>query len=216
MTNLRGRKTILFQYVAAAILVLVLFPGQTSAEQSGKPALLKEGIFNKEPELSEDGIRKQAIKLGPGSAHPGTTGEVRLELEEFLLEGDPHTHGHIWDIAVDEQKGELYVLSDPRRVRGVAEVHVFDRSGEYLRTIMPFNPTLPYSSVRDICRKIAREGGTELIVPKFNLSWGEVTFYGPIWHFPQKIALAPDGDLLMANLYKLHFLKKRVLAGGFV
>ena len=48
MTNLRGRKTNLFQYVAAAILVLVLFPGQTSAEQSETPALLKEGISNKE------------------------------------------------------------------------------------------------------------------------------------------------------------------------
>ena len=55
MTSLRDRKAILFQYVAAAILVLVLLSGQTSAEQSGK----------------------QAIELGPGSAHPGTTGEVR-------------------------------------------------------------------------------------------------------------------------------------------
>ncbi len=161
MTNLRGRKTILFQYVAAAILVLLLYPGQASAEQGEK----------------EDEIRRQAIKLGPGSAHPGTTGEVRLELEKFLLDGDPHACGIIWDLAVDEQKGELYMLCEPRRVRGVGEVRVFGRSGEYLRTIMPLNPTLPYSSVRDICHKIAREGGTELIVPKFDLSWGETSFY---------------------------------------
>ncbi len=185
MINLRGRKTILFQYVAAAILVLVLFPGQTSAEQSGKPAL-----------------QDQAIELGPGSAHPGTTGEVRLELEEFLLDGDPHACGIIWDLAVDEQKGDLYMLCEPRRVRGVGEVRVFDRSGEYLRTIMPLNPTLPYSSVRDICRKIAREGGTELIVPKFNLTWGETSFYGSFWDFQKKIALAPDGNLIMSDLYK--------------
>jgi len=106
MTNPRGKKTIVFQYIAAAILVLVLFPGRTSAEQGGK----------------------QAIELGPGSAHPGTTGEVRLELEEFLLDGDPHACGIIWDLAVDAKKGELYVLCEPRRVRGVGEVRVFDRS----------------------------------------------------------------------------------------
>jgi hypothetical protein len=53
MTNLRGRKTILFQYIAAAILVLLLHPGQAQV------------IDGKEAE-----IRKQAIKLGPGSAHP--------------------------------------------------------------------------------------------------------------------------------------------------
>ncbi len=56
--SMKGRKLILFQCITAAILVLVLFTGQTSAEQSGK----------------------QAIQLGRGSAHPGTTGEVRLEL----------------------------------------------------------------------------------------------------------------------------------------
>ena len=76
MTNLRGRKKILFQYVAAAILVLVLFPGQASAEQG----------------------EKQPIKFGPGSAHPGTTGEVRVELEAFMLAGDPHACGIIWDL----------------------------------------------------------------------------------------------------------------------
>jgi len=180
MTNPRGKKTIVFQYIAAAILVLVLFPGRTSAEQGGK----------------------QAIELGPGSAHPGTTGEVRLELEEFLLDGDPHACGIIWDLAVDAKKGELYVLCEPRRVRGVGEVRVFDRSGEYLRTIMPFNPTLPYSSVRDICDKVAREGGTELIVPKFDLSWGETSFYGSFWDGQKKIALAPDGDLIISDIYR--------------
>jgi len=78
MTNPQDRKTVVFQYAVAAILALALLPGQTSAEQ----------------------IRKQAIELGPGSAHPGTTGEVRLELEEFLMDGDPHACGIIWDLAV--------------------------------------------------------------------------------------------------------------------
>ena len=108
MTASQGGKTILFQYVAAATLALVLLPGQTSAEQSGKPA----------------------IELGPGSAHPGTTGEVRLELEQFLLEGDPHACGIIWDLTVDEKKGELFVLCEPKRVGGVGEVRVFDRGGD--------------------------------------------------------------------------------------
>jgi len=169
-----------FQCATAAILVLMLCPGLSSAEQGGKPA----------------------IKLGPGSAHPGTTGEVRLELESFLLDGDPHACGIIWDLTVDEKKGELFVLCEPKRVGGVGEVRVFDRSGAYLRTIMPLNPTLPYSSVRDICEDVVRENGTELIVPKFDLSWGEPSFYGSFWDSHKKIALAPDGDLVISDLYR--------------
>ena len=151
LTNRRGRKTIVFRCVAAAILVLALFSGQTSAQevQDEDVRKLTGGFFTGQT-LAE---QEQVIELGPGSAHPGTTGEVRLELEEFLMAGDPRTHGHIWDLAVDEEKGELYVLSDPRRVRGVEELKVYDRNGEYLRTIMPFNPTLPRSSVRDISSK---------------------------------------------------------------
>jgi len=126
--------------------------------------------------LAEDDGR--TIRLGPGSAHPGATGEVKLELEGFLLTGDPHARGLIWDLTVNEQKGELYVLSDTRPVRGVAEVRVFDRRGEYLRTIMPFNPSLPHSSVQDLCRKTAREGEAELVIPKLFETWGELTLYG--------------------------------------
>ena len=145
---------------------------------------------------------ERSIPLGPGSAHPVTTGEVRLELEGFLLAGDSHARGIIWDLAVDEEKGELYVLSDTRPARGVAELRVFDRQGEYLRTIMPLNPTLPRASVRDLCRQTAREGGTELIVPKQFLPWGESSMYGDWWHHPQKIALTPDGDLILSNIYR--------------
>ena len=43
------------------------------------------------------------IQLGPGSAHPGTTGEVRIELEEFLMGGNVHARALIWDLAVDER-----------------------------------------------------------------------------------------------------------------
>jgi hypothetical protein len=150
--------------------------------------------------LAEEG--KQTIQLGSGSAHPGTTGEVKLELEGFLLAGDPHACGIIWDLALDEQKGELYVLSDTRPVRGVAELRVFDRRGNYLRTIMPLNPTLPRSSARDLCRKAAREDGKELLIPKLFVPWGETSMYGDWWHHPQKIALAPNGDLILSNIYR--------------
>ena len=147
--------------------------------------------------------RERTVLLGPGSAHPGTTGEVKLQLEGFLLAGDPHARGFIWDLAVNEQKGELYVLSDPRLARGVPEVRVFDRQGEYLRTIMPLNPTLPHSSMRDLCRKKAREGETELVVPlMFEVCAGELSIYGPEWNLPQKMALAPDGDLVLSNVYR--------------
>jgi len=145
---------------------------------------------------------RRTIPLGSGSAHPGTTGEVRLELMEFLLAGDPHSRGIIWDLAVDEDKGELYVLADTRKVRGVSELRVFDRQGRYLRTIMPVNPTLPRPSVQDICYTGAREGGVDLIVPKQFHSYGEPAMYGQWWHHPQKLALTPDGDLIMANLYR--------------
>jgi hypothetical protein len=188
MTNLRGKKTTLFQYVAATILVLMLYPGLASAEQ-------------------EDEIRKQAIMLGPGSAHPGTTGEVRLELEKFLMDGDPHACGIIWDLAVDAKKGELYVLCEPKRVGGVGEVRVFDRSGAYLRTILPFNPTLPNSSVSDISQQVVQEDGTELNVPKFDLSWGETSFYGGFWDGHKKIALASDGYLVISDLYRGKLMK---------
>ena len=144
----------------------------------------------------------RTISLGPGSAHPGVTGEVKLELEGFLLAGDHHARGIIWDLAVDERKGELYVLSDTRPFRGVAELRVFDRRGMYLRTIMPLNPTLPRSSVRDLCRKTAREGGTELILPKLFSPFGELSMYGDWWHHPQKMALAPNGDLIMSNIHR--------------
>lgn len=167
----------------AAILVLIACPGWVSAEQ-------------------KDENQKQAIDLAPGSTHPGTTGEVRLELEDFFLEGDPHACGIIWDVAVDEQKGELFVLCEPKRVGGVGEVRVFDRSGAYQRTIMPLNPTLPQASVRDICQEVVREDGTELIVPKFDLSWGEPSFYGSFWDSHKKLALAPDGDLVISDLYR--------------
>ena len=146
--------------------------------------------------------QRQTIPLGPGSAHPGMTGEVKLELEGFLLAGDPHARGIIWDLAVDQEKGELYVLSDTRPVRGVAELRVFDRRGKYLRTIMPLSPTLPRASVRDLCRQTAREGEAELIVPKLFQPWGERSMYGDWWHHPQKMALAPDGDLIMSNIYR--------------
>ncbi|MCU0872637.1 MAG: hypothetical protein MUE50_09870, partial [Pirellulaceae bacterium] len=147
--------------------------------------------------------REQAIELGPGSAHPGTPGEVRLELEGFLLAGDPHARGIIWDLAVNEQQGELYVLSDPRRVREAPELRVFDRQGRYLRTIMPFNPTLPRADVQDLCRRMAREGGTDLVVPKFfETLCGSLSLYGAWWHLPQKMALAPNGDLILANVYR--------------
>lgn len=146
---------------------------------------------------------KRTIPLGPGSAHPCTTGEVRLELEGFLLEGDLHARGIIWDLVVNERNGELYVLSDPRPFREAPDVRVYDRQGDYLRTIMPLNPTLPHASVRDLCRSRAREGETELAIPiMYETLCGSLSMYGAWWNMPQKIAVAPDGDLIMSGIYR--------------
>ena len=51
-------------------------------------------------------------------------------------------------------------------------------------------------------KEVVREDGTELIVPKFDLSWGEPSFYGSFWDSHKKIALAPDGDLVISDLYR--------------
>lgn len=146
---------------------------------------------------------KAPIELGPGSAHPGTTGAVKLELEGFLMGGDPHARGVVWDLAVNEKTGELYVLSVPR-VRACPEVQVFDRQGKYLRTVVPFNPTLPRDQVKDLARRTAVEGGVNLVMPKHYEIFGavETSLYGEWWNFPQKIVVAPNGDLLLANLYR--------------
>ena len=154
----------------------------------------------KNQRLFLDREAKRTIELGPGSAHPGTTGEVRIELEGYLLAADPHECAFIWDIALDERKGELYVLSDSRGLKGMTEIRVFDRQGRYLRTIMPFNPAMACASVQDICWKTARENGTELLIPKTFNTFGGASFYGEYWHLPQKMALTPDGDLLLSNI----------------
>ena len=150
-----------------------------------------------------DHEKGQTIRLGPGSSHPSTTGEVRLELEGFLLGGDPHARGIIWDLAVDEKKGELYVLSVPR-MRMAPQIQVFDRRGKYLRTVMPFNPSLPRAGLKDLCWKTALEGGAELVVPKLYETpcWADLAIYGEWWHLPQKMILAPNGDLIMSNIWK--------------
>ena len=138
-----------------------MLAGIPARESLPKPDYVKSVQFYPAPTTAKRShlaeAARRTIRLGPGSAHPGTTGEVKLELEGFLLAGDPHARGIIWDLAVDGQNGELYVLSDTRPARGMPEVRVFDRRGEPLRTIMPPNPTLPRSSVRDLCGTMARE-----------------------------------------------------------
>ena len=158
--------------------------------------------FNLPADTATDPEQDRPIRLGPGSTHPGTTGQVRIELEGFLLGGNVHARALIWDLAVDQRKGELYVLSAARRKSSI-ELRVFDRKGEYLRTVMPLSPTLSKESVSDLCRKTVLEGSTELIVPKlFETCGTEPSLYGEYWHLPQSLALAPNGDLIMSNLFK--------------
>jgi len=158
--------------------------------------------FNIPPDAVPAREEDRPIRLGAGSTHPGTTGEVRIELEGFLLGGNVHARALIWDLAVDEKKGELYVLSAARR-KSAIELRVFDRQGKYLRTIMPFNPTLSRGSVRDLCRKTVSEGGVKLVVPTlFEAAMVEPSLYGEYWHLPQSLVLAPNGDLIMSNIFK--------------
>ena len=43
----------------------------------------------------------------------------------------------------------------------------------------------------------------ELVIPKlFESLCGSLTLYGGYWHLPQKMVLAPDGDLLLSNIYR--------------
>lgn len=158
--------------------------------------------FNAPPDTGPSGPDAPPIELGPGSAHPGTTGEVRIELEEFLMGDNVHARALIWDLAVNEKTGELYILSEARRKSDI-QLRVFNRHGEYLRTLMPLNPTLAAQSVRDLCQYRVREGSTELVVPKlFETCATEPSLYGEYWHLPQSLAIAPCGDLIMSNLFK--------------
>lgn len=158
--------------------------------------------FNMPSDAAPAGAKDRPLRLGPGSTHPGTTGEVRIELEGFLMGGNVNARAVIWDLAVDEKKGELYVLSAARR-KSAIELRVFDREGAYLRTIMPLNPTLPGDSVKDLCRRTVLEGPVELVVPKlFEACGTEPSLYGDYWHLPQSLAIAPSGDLIMSNLFK--------------
>ena len=158
--------------------------------------------FNIPPDTGTEGDKDRPVRLGSGSTHPGTTGEVRIELEGFLLDGNVHARAVIWDLAVDERQGELYVLSAARR-KSAIELRVFDRQGKYLRTVMPFNPTLAPDGVRDLCRRTVTEGPAKLAVPTlFETCGTEPSLYGEYWHLPQSIAIAPNGDLIMSNIFK--------------
>jgi hypothetical protein len=66
MNSIKYLKTSFNILRVATIVVLMAYPGWVSAEQ-------------------KDENQKQAIDLSSGSTHPGTTGEVKLELEEFFL-----------------------------------------------------------------------------------------------------------------------------------
>jgi sugar lactone lactonase YvrE len=89
-------------------------------------------------------------------------------------------------------------------VRNPPEVQVFDRQGKYLRTVLPYNPTLARDKVKDLAQGVAVEGGVNLIQPKRFEIFGavETSLYGEWMHFPQKIVVAPNGDLLLSNLYR--------------
>ena len=68
---------------------------------------------------------------------------------------------------------------------------------------MPFSPTLPRADVDDLCAGTAMESGTELTRPKlFETLCGSLAIYGAYWHLPQKMILAPDGDLILSNIYR--------------
>ena len=95
------------------------------------------------------------------------------------------------------------MLSDPRRIREAPELRVFDRQGQYLRTIMPFPPTLPRANVEDLCAGRRGKADTELVIPKlFETLCGSLSLYGAYWHLPQKMVFAPDGDLILSNIYR--------------
>ncbi len=49
-----------------------------------------------------------------------------------------------------------------------------------------------------------------MVIPKlFETLCGALSMYGAWWHLPQKMALAPDGDLIMSNIYRGTFWRMR-------
>ena len=184
--------------MASRSFPLVQYQNEVDPNERRVPSY-RRSLFNLPP---TEIATQEPIRLGPGSAHPGTTGEVRIEMEGYLLGGDHHARAAIWDLAVDDKTGELYVLSVPR-IKSYSELRVYDRQGRYLRTLMPFNPTLPSADVKDLCRNTAVEDGVELVMPKvFQIQCQcEFSLYGEWWNLPQKMLLAPNGDLIMSGIY---------------
>ena len=95
------------------------------------------------------------------------------------------------------------MLSAPGN-RDWAQLRAFDSDGNYLQTLMPFNPNLGKDKVKDLCRRIHREDGKDLVVPKVFEVFGEVSFslYGEGWNTPNRIVVDENGDLIMSNTHR--------------
>jgi len=81
-------------------------------------------------------------------------------------------------------------------------VRVFDRQGKYLRTIMPFNPNLPRSSVQDLCRMMAREGRRNWSSRSFSRRFAARSPCTALVASAAKNGGGPNGDLILANIYR--------------
>lgn len=102
LLHLRDRRTVFFQCMQAAILVLMVCPDCVSAEPKNEK-------------------QKQAINLAPGSAHPGTTGEVKLELEDFFLEVTLMRVGSFGMSRLTNRKANCLFYVNPRESEGWAK-----------------------------------------------------------------------------------------------
>jgi DNA-binding beta-propeller fold protein YncE len=122
---------------------------------------LAAGLLGKRaPEpLARNSLRQELVwdgKADGGRAAAGGPFKVRVRigsttrLDKHLC-WDGNTLSPIRSLAVSDT-GELYVLMGSWGGRGRTELRVFDRSGKYLRTIMPYSAATPATRTKSVGR----------------------------------------------------------------
>lgn len=112
---------------------------------------------------------------------------------------NPKALGYVWGMAVDEQ-GRLYVLN---RLRGFSppEIQVFERNGEYVKTIMPFNPAIGWKRVEKLPFGLI-ETAPGFKAPKMvpRMPWEtnrSFLIYETKAAIPESLFMLPGGDLVL-------------------
>jgi len=123
-----------------------------------------------------------------------------------IIGGDPYAIQNVQGIATDK-KGDLYVLHKGyRKADGPMYLQVYDRTGKYLRTILPAPPNMPHAKVAPF-GAVKTENGSWC----FPNHWGRFPHLYPIGSGKSTtLMLAPratdDGKLMLFTTHYIFFI----------